>query len=431
MEGRMTGHASRKRSRDIWAASLVLCLTLVLPGCGNSNHGSPTPRPATPAPGKSTPEDKNPGTGPEAADQAEVNPPPSPVYGNPDEEPDRRIPESTWEELARTVFPAGLPNVQRRLTMGLFEQAWKEGKTTLSLRSSRLSRMIDVPAAIRFVRQVHDDGGINPVNAVCTLYQLGDPLRDADELTRGLIWRMQTNPYILFTSFLATRRSPDPNVVGRAVQFFYKELLELAARTSDVVTLSERFEAAVRLEALRILRAPIPPELVQILSRRLDSLPDSEDFPPERMATLSWKAHLGTVTNADRAWLEAFIAHGWNGRSFPEEGCGHQHCATKYLLRVVALSFLLDVDLGRTRATQMAAYVVALQNPDGSFRTDLEGGALEKSVDPLLEFRCSEFCQIHEWRYINTLSYLAERYDLEPEEVRRAARMLQGETKDD
>lgn len=289
-------------------------------------------------------------------------------------------------------------------------------------RPGKLARLVDVEATRRFVRAEMARPGLNQVNAVCTLYQLGDPLADVHQLMTESYWREELNkePFIFLAYYLATKEEPSPQSLHLAREESLAAILYLIDRRA-ALTLSFRFAIALRLGMLRLLGTPVP----RTTAARLEQLlrVGDTDFVPRRLADSTWKRFLGIHTREDRRWLSSFI-RSWNGRSFPETGCGNEHCATKYLLRAINLAYLYRIDLGRQRATEFAAYLVALQNKDGSFRRNLRSTKTARVLETLKSYHCMEFCQIHLWRYINSLNYLIDRHDPDPAKVKRLAARL-------
>ena len=320
---------------------------------------------------------------------------------------------------------AGLPPIRIDSLQARMKEGYQEGLGIFWItRPVKLARLVDVEASRRFVRAQMARPGLNQGTAICTLYQLGDPLADARELMTESYWKdeQEIEPFSFVSYYLATKEEPSPRLLHLAREESLAAIMYLYDRGGPL-RLSHRFAIAMRLGMMRLVKTPVPEVVVARLKEILSRTQNTESIP-QRLVDITWKRYLEIHTEEDRRWLSSFIRSSWNGRSFPETGCGNKFCATKYLLRAINLAFLYKVDLGRQRAAQFAAYLVALQNKDGSFRRDLRSTKTARVLETLKPAHCMEFCQIHLWRYINSLNYLIDRHDPDPAEVKRLAARL-------
>ena len=330
------------------------------------------------------------------------------------------LPSADHERILAELPPLSITSFGARM-----KEAYHEGLGIFWItRPVKLARLVDVEASRRFVRAQMARPGLYQVNAVCTLYQLGDPLADVQELMTESYWRdkREMDPFSFIAYYLATKEEPSARSLHLAREETLAVILHLHER-GEALTLSLRFAIALRLGMMRLLKTPVPRVTTVRLEQHLSRTRDT-DFIPQRLADITWRRYLEIHTEEDRRWLSSFIRSSWNGQSFPETGCGNKFCATKYLLRAINLAYLYKIDLGRQRAAQFAAYLVALQNKDGSFRRDLRSTKTARVLETLKPAHCMEFCQIHLWRYINSLNYLIDRHDPDPAEVKRLAARL-------
>jgi hypothetical protein len=291
----------------------------------------------------------------------------------------------------------------------------------------KLARLFDVARTRAFIRArfaANDD--IAELSAVCSLYQLGDPLGDFDALATSRQW---DNPWMLhwavFTRFFATRLEPPKARLDAITQALARNVVSLVLRGGGR-TVNDWYELMQVLSFLRVLDdAPLPASLTREILRRLTAAPAPvKDLPVFELVTIMMQRYLGGAPEPLAERLTRFLDRYWDGRSFPDEGCGDVHCATKLWIMALHAAYALNVDVGVTRATEMAAYFAALANDDGSFRADLHDPQRRGALKTLNQANCTQFCQVHLWLQLSTMHYLLDRYEIDPVAVKAKAAAL-------
>lgn len=326
-------------------------------------------------------------------------------------------------------YPEGLPRYRFSSLSERLDDAYDAKVMLYNHRElDKLERLFDVARTRAFIRaRLAAGDDVADLSAICSLFQLGDPLQDFDALATSKLWE---DPWMVhwaaFTRFFATRKEPPRRRLDEITRALAKNVVALVT-TRQVRTVNDWYELMQILSFLRVMNdTPLPARLASDLRRQLANAPANvKELPVFELVTIMMLRYLGDSPKPLQARLTRFLEHHWDGERFPEEGCGDTHCATKLWIMALHAAYALNVDIGSARATEMAAYFVALENEDGSFRPDLHDPQKRGALRTLNQANCSQFCQVHLWLQVSTMHYLLDRYEIDPGAVKAKAATLQ------
>ncbi len=327
-----------------------------------------------------------------------------------------------WPRPLATAPLGAEPTFER-----VMEKGYREGWFMAWLSTpERLADYMDVEAARGFVQRHMDDRTASQVNLVCTAYQLGMHTEELpawdDSAPWRQFWRYDLYPFAAY--YLLSSREPSAPELAMFGQHNRAQLLR-DLQWGVPEDWRDRHDVVRSLRALRLAEAWPDPAVQAPLQRW------SEE--PREREPGSWDAYVDALLcqvadlDCDLESLRSFSVEAWDGRGYPSEGCGSDHCATKYLINSAILHHALGWPIEQERCEGWMAGLAALQNPDGSFRTGLDDPRSEEVMDAVGLYHCSAFCQLHMWEIVNAMGFLAQTCAPDPQAVaRRVAALREG-----
>lgn len=313
--------------------------------------------------------------------------------------------------------PAFLRSLEQGYRDGWF-MAWERDP-------ERLAAVMDVEATRGFVARWLSEPTAAEGNLICAAYQLGMGSEDLPGWTRGQDWRhfWRYDPRPFSAYFLFGGGQPSAEELEAFTAASREQALALMGRGTPAGW-DDRHGVVIALMGLRMAGAWPDPDLAPKLEDWARGPRDaSHPWDPFVDALLCEVAEL----DCDHSELRRLVEESWDGTGFPDQGCGAEHCATKYLLNAVQLHYQLDWPLDDERCEGYLAGLVALQNPDGSFRVDLDDPRSSNATGTIGLYHCSSFCQLHLWEMVSSANWLMSRCEVDPERVARRVEALRAE----
>ncbi len=320
---------------------------------------------------------------------------------------------------------AANPDADQRFLRGL-ERGFQDGWFMAWMRDpDKLDEVLDLEAVQGFVRRSLRKPWAAEGNLICAAYQLGMEPEDLPGWRRGQDWRYfwRHDPRPFSAYFLFGGGQPSARELNSFAEASRKQAIALTQRGVPTAW-DDRYGLMIALLGLRMTEAWPDPDIAPRLEAWGQSAPStSHPWDPFVDAQLCAVGRL----NCDHEALRAFVEDAWDGSGFPNDGCGTDHCATKLLLNAVQLHYQLDWPLEAERCEGYVAGLVALQNPDGSFRADLDDPQRSDDDATIGLYHCGSFCQLHLWEILSSLNFLMSRCEVDPEGVaRRVAELRSG-----